>query len=234
MAGDSVEIDPRLIAALAKQLEHRQAVLDDGAKHVGWKLGMGDRESIGGEIAVGHLTAQTVVDPGGQYRADFGEELYADAEAVAELGREIDPRDSTDAVVGAIARYGAALEIVDLRPFPGEPETVVVANVFHRAVAFSDLTSKPPADVSVSLSIDSELRAVGEWPNDLADRISRAARILETVDERLRQGDRIITGSIVQVPVETSNTVVARVGDRAAIGIEIVSGATLGEPGLPL
>jgi hypothetical protein len=38
-------IDPRLAEALSEQLAQRHAALAHGAKHVGWKLGMGDERA---------------------------------------------------------------------------------------------------------------------------------------------------------------------------------------------
>ena len=55
--------DPRLASALRRQLARRP----DAARRVGWKVGRGDRERIGGEIVVGHLTSATLLEPGGSY-----------------------------------------------------------------------------------------------------------------------------------------------------------------------
>jgi len=79
-------VDSRLIAALRDQLAVRRRTLDEGAQHVGWKLGMGERESIGGHIAVGYLTSATVLAPGQAYAAPPGAKLHADVEACVRLG----------------------------------------------------------------------------------------------------------------------------------------------------
>jgi hypothetical protein len=62
------EIDPRLTTGLTSQHEQWRALLRGGATRVGWKLGMGDRERIGDEIAIGYLTSATVLDVGATYR----------------------------------------------------------------------------------------------------------------------------------------------------------------------
>jgi len=41
-------VTPRLLVTTREQLAARQRLLRDGAAHVGWKLGMGDREGIDG------------------------------------------------------------------------------------------------------------------------------------------------------------------------------------------
>jgi 2-keto-4-pentenoate hydratase len=182
---------------------------------------MGERERIGGEIAVGYLTSETLLDPGRRYRAEEGAELHADAEAIVVLGSDVDPSAGATEVAAAIARYGGALEIVDLAPLRGEPDSVVIANVFHRAVTFAEFPSAPPPDLEVALSLGGQERAAARWPPDLIDRISRAAQVLDPLGERLRAGDRIITGSIVQIPIDTSREVVADFGDLLAVRLEI-------------
>lgn len=85
------KIDARLAAALAVQLEQWRATLRAGADRVGWKLGMGDRERIGDEVAIGYLTSATLLDPGGAYHAGCDGDLHADAEVAFELGRDLEP-----------------------------------------------------------------------------------------------------------------------------------------------
>ena len=69
MAPRPSRIDPRLAAALAVQFEQWRAALRGGAGRVGWKLGMGHGERIGDEVAIGHLTSATLLDPGATYAA---------------------------------------------------------------------------------------------------------------------------------------------------------------------
>nr|MDQ3823394.1 aminotransferase class V-fold PLP-dependent enzyme [Actinomycetota bacterium] len=90
------EVDPRLVAAVRRQLAARPA----GAERVGWKVGSGDGERIGGEIAVGHLTSATVLEDGATYRG--GDGRHADAELAVEIGDD-----------GRAARFGAAVELVE-------------------------------------------------------------------------------------------------------------------------
>jgi 2-keto-4-pentenoate hydratase len=213
-------IDPKLVQALSEQLAQRRALLARGARHVGWKLGMGDRESIGGSIAVGHLTSATVFANGARCDIAGAGALHADAEIAVQLASGVDPSAGADAVHSAIAGYGLALELVDLGPLPGEPETAVATNVFHRAVAFGELQTTP-RDGLVSLSVAGELRAFAP-PDDVAERILAAARVLDAVGERLQARDRIITGSVVQLAVEASGEVTAAVTGDAPVRLHVV------------
>jgi 2-keto-4-pentenoate hydratase len=141
-------VDPRLVGALQEQLGRRDELLRGGARRVGWKLGVGRREQIGCQIALGYLTTATLLGHADHapLAALSGGELHADAELCIQLGTDLEHDADPDAVRAAITHCWPALEVVDLAPRAGEPEAVVVENVFHVAVAIGDtsipLTSK--------------------------------------------------------------------------------------------
>ena len=223
MTESAPTIDPRLAAALADQFRQWRVTLRDGAERVGWKLGVGDRERIGDELAIGHLTSATCLDPDAAYHADGDADLHADAEVVFELGRDLDPDDPA-AVHEAIAGIGVALEIVDLARPPDDPVSVVAANVFHRAVAFSPFQPTPPAGrIQGRLIVNSRVQASAWVADNIADRVGAAARLLGAMGERLQAGDRIITGSVVQVPVKVGDQVIADMGVLGRVPLVIVS-----------
>jgi 2-keto-4-pentenoate hydratase len=216
-------VDPRLVEALHDQLRHRDAALISGARHVGWKLGMGCRERIGSHIAVGYLTSQTVLAAHGRYTvlSTSDPDLHVDAELWVELSGDLDASADRNAAIAAIARCGAALEIVDLAQLAGEPESVVADNVFHRAVAFAETPVPMSASLPASVYVNGELRDRDSCPNNIPDRLADAAKILAAVDQCLRAGDRIITGSIVQLPIGIGDRVSADFGDHATLAVEI-------------
>ena len=88
MAPRPSRIDPRLAAALAVQFEQWRAALR-GAERVGWKLGIGDGERIGDEVAIGHLTSATLLDPDATYAAGAPADLRADAEVALRIGQPV-------------------------------------------------------------------------------------------------------------------------------------------------
>ena len=194
-----MSVDARLVSALREQLARRPT----HASRVGWKVGAGDRESIAGELAVGNLTSATLLEAGATYHGG-GVDLRADAEIAVELG------DGE-----RIAGYGVALELVDLGE-GDDAEEVVAGNVFHRAVAFGAMHAEPPRGEG-SLFVNGEPRAAAPVPDDVTERIAAIARLLESVGERLQRGDRIITGSVVQVPVQRGDDVVADVGELGRV-----------------
>jgi len=200
-------VDPRLVGALRTQLQTRRG------GRVGWKLGIGDRERISDQIAVGHLASATRLEPGDAYEPADGEDLHADAEVAVEIGPD-----------GRIAAYGAALELVDLRSPPDTPEDVVAANVFHRAVAFAPTWGSLPSEgVEARLLVNGEVSDAGRAADDIEEKVAAAARILEAVGEALAPGDLVITGSVVQVAVAPGDRVEADLGELGRVGLGIGS-----------
>lgn len=206
------EIDPRLASALAVQLENWRATLAEGAERVGWKLGIGDRERIGRELAIGHLTSATCLEAGGTYSAGSAVDLRADAEIALHIGRDVDRRADLSVAQDAVSGFGAALELVDLGRPANDPEAVVATNVFHRAFVLGPSQRELPVGLEAALIVNGELRASASAPEDFSDSVYAVARALGALGERLQAGDRIITGSVVQVGVEPGDEVVADLG----------------------
>jgi 2-keto-4-pentenoate hydratase len=215
-------IDPRLARALTLQLRSWRALLEAGHERVGWKLGMGDRESIGGGPVVGHLTSATQLEPGATFRPDGVAALHADAEVALELGRDVERGADRETAQAAIAGYGVALELVDLGPTPGGAESIVAGNVFHRAFALGRMSATWPADApSGRLVVNGRSRGCAPAAEDYGELVRSVAELLGAVGERLREGDRLITGSIVQVALEPGDDVVAELGELGRVGMRI-------------
>jgi 2-keto-4-pentenoate hydratase len=51
--------------------------------------------------------------------------------------------------------------------------------------------------------------------------VAAVRRVLDVVGERLEPGDRVITGSVVQVPVARGDEVVAAAGGAGRVGLVI-------------
>jgi hypothetical protein len=201
-------MEPRLISALQVQLNSWRTALAGGAQRVGWKLGMGERERIGNGPVIGHLTSATRLEAGGSYRGAGDRCLHADAELALELGTE-----------GAIVGYGAALELVDLGGSE-DPEAIVGSNVFHRAVVFGPM--RPVlAGTEGRLLVDGHVRDRASLRDDYPQIVAHVAQVLAAVGERLLPGDRLITGSIVQVPVAAGEHIVSDLGPLGCVEVLI-------------
>jgi 2-keto-4-pentenoate hydratase len=191
-----------IVAALRGQLAERRRLLEAGAERVGWKIALGIEEverRIGAQPVIGYLTSATQLASGGRHPATAAGELRVDAELAVEIGRG-----------GAIGGFAAALELVDLRQGRGSVESVIRANVLHRAFVLGSSDDEPARAARVY--VDDALRAEGSVDFDVEERVEVAADWLAALGERLEPGDRIITGSIVQVPVAP--------GDEVALELE--------------
>src|SRR5215213_4271616 len=214
-------VDPRLAAALTAQLERWRAALAARATRVGWKLGVGDAERIGDELAVGHLTSATLLAPGAAYPAGEAAGLHADAEVAFQVGPA--PGGDRGQEAWALSGVGVALELVDLAG-PGTPEAAVAANIFHRAVAFGPFRPPPlPSGVHGRLLVNGRQAASAPVAGDVAARVAAAARVLAAVGERLQPGDRLITGSVVQVPVRPGDRVTADLGPLGRVELTVTA-----------
>ncbi|MFL5945402.1 MAG: hypothetical protein ACJ74C_08200 [Gaiellaceae bacterium] len=190
-------VDPRLTAALQQQLQTR------AGERVGWKLGVGDAERLGETVAVGHLTRATLLEPGAMYETR-GARLHADAEIAAIVG----------------GGYAAALELVDLGNRDAGPEVVVATNIFHRAVSFGEPQASLPDPVEGRLLVDGDVRAAAH-ARRFEERLAQVELVLATVGEHLRDGDRVITGSVVQIAVEAGQVVTADFGPLGSVTLRL-------------
>ncbi len=208
---------------MIEQLARRRETLAAGARHVGWKLGTDDRDSISGAIGVGYITSATRLVSGDAYRIEgLAVDLRADVELALELGRDIDPHAERDDISASIRGYATALEIVDVSPILSDSEAVIAANDFHRAVAFGRFRQALPAEtLRATAAVNGADRDTGEAKADVADRLLAAARVLEVVGMRLRRRDRIITGLIVQIPVKAGDSVEAKISGLDSVQLMI-------------
>jgi 2-keto-4-pentenoate hydratase len=206
------EPDPRIVAALRGQLDERRRLLQAGHQRVGWKVALGIEEVerlIGARPVIGYLTSATRLASGARHSAAGAEELCVDAELAVRIGRD-----------GAISGFAAALELVDLRQGRGSVESVIRANVLHRAFILGPARDEPAH--AARIYVDDVLRAEGEIDFDVEERVASIAFWLAAVGEQLRAGDWIITGSIVQLPVAPGDKVAVELGELDRLDVSIV------------
>jgi 2-keto-4-pentenoate hydratase len=214
-------VPPELVSALTAQRERRLAELESGAERVGWKLGLSERESIGGERVIGYLTTATRLGPPASYSARDSRLLHADAEVALQLRADVEPGAEWTAGPETVAGYAAAIELVDLAG-TDDSEVIVAENVWHRAFTLGTPVSAFPAGgVEVSVFVNGEQRASGRSPVDAGDRVRTASRLLGAIGEQLRAGDWIITGAVVQVAVTPGDEVAADFGSLGQARVTI-------------
>jgi 2-keto-4-pentenoate hydratase len=102
-------------------------------------------------------------------------------------------------------------------------EEVVADNVYHRAFALGATRFVVPGTrLESTCRINGEIRASGTTSEDFAVKLLATARQLEALDERLRAGDRIITGSLTHVPVRAGDAVEISIEPLGSLAIQIV------------
>jgi 2-keto-4-pentenoate hydratase len=212
-------VDPRLVAALRKQLARRDRALAEGAARVGWKLGVGRAERLGDGPVLGYLTSSTLLQTGSCLDASGTGALHADLELAVEFDRDV---TSPEQVGDAIAGYAVALELVDLSHSDAPADSIVAGNVFHRAVVLGP-TVPAAGDFGGHLTVDGERETAAAEP--VLPRLRAAVDVLAAVGEQFRAGDRIITGSIIQRPVRPGAEVVAELPALGAVSIRVAGDA---------
>jgi 2-keto-4-pentenoate hydratase len=160
---------------------------------------------------IGYLTSSTELPPGGEFDASGTRQLRVDAEVALEVGSD-----------GRAARFGAALEFVDVARPPHDFETIVAENVWHRGVAFGPFSSEaPPTTFRARVLVEGAVRDVTEAQVDVAETLAIAMRLLGALGERLELHDRIIAGSILHVPVRVGDDVVVDLGPLGTVGAKV-------------
>jgi 2-keto-4-pentenoate hydratase len=135
------------------------------------------------------------------------------AALTVQLGPDLGPGADPATAAWAITGVAVALELVDLAGPADDPVSVVAANVYHRAVAFGRSRPAPlPAGIQGRLLVDGRVIEAAPVPAGVTDRVGAAARLLAAMGERLLPGDRVLTGSVVQVPVGPGHLVGAELG----------------------
>jgi hypothetical protein len=152
------------------------------------------QELIGGTPVPGHLTTATQLVPGATFDPRGAAALHADCEVVVTVGPD---------------ELGVALELVDLARQAGDMEAIVTGNVLHLAFALGPTAADLPGEAR--LIVNGVVRARARVRIDHRATVEALTRILEAAGEHLQPGDRIITGSVVQVAVAPGDHVVAEI-----------------------
>jgi 2-keto-4-pentenoate hydratase len=197
--------DPRVRRGMERQLELRRRTLDDGARPVGWKLGLGTPAAMKqhGTSAplVGFLTDRSVREPGRDLPIGGWTKATAEPEIAVHLVSDVPAAADRETAAAAIGGLGVAFEIVDIDG--GEVEDILAGDIFHRFVVLGPAT--PYADLDTGdlrgeihrgdevQPVDDPLALVG----DPVDAVAHLAEHLAAFGESVRAGDVLITGSIV-------------------------------------
>jgi len=200
--------DPRIQSGLADQARARRAVLDGGARRLGWKAGLGTAaamENVGTtEPISGFLTDATLVADGGAVAVGGWGNARLEAEVAVRVGADVAAGATRDEVLAAVDAIAPAIELVDLGA-PDDLAAVLGGNVFHRAVLLGDFVACPGGEglAAARLEVDAGdgEAATDVDPSvvlgDLAEVVRAIAAQLPLTDDALRAGDVVITGAAI-------------------------------------
>jgi 2-keto-4-pentenoate hydratase len=192
-----------------------RALLDAGAKRLGWKAGFGTAaaiEKLGTEgPLVGFLTDSTLAPSGTTIDVAGWEKPVLETEVGLRLDADVEAGQGREEIRAAIGAVGAAIELVDLGQAGSDPGAILAVNVFHRKVLLGDWVTlaadQPLDDVRIDVLSDGEPHASHADPadvlGDLIDVVAGLADLLADSDDGLRAGDVIITGAAIK-PFELS------------------------------
>jgi 2-keto-4-pentenoate hydratase len=204
----------------AALLVRRREILAQGAEPIGWKIGFNvpaTQEKLGIDRPLaGFLTTDTLLEDGAAWSLGEGGEVIVESEVALEVGED----------ARTIVALLPALELADIPDLSMEVDQILAGNIFHRAVAFGprvETDAPGAARILVNGEVQHEVDA-GATEERLEEMVSAVAGRLADADERLRAGDRIITG-IIAPPHE------ARPGDRVRVEFDALGGVELGFTG---
>jgi 2-keto-4-pentenoate hydratase len=195
--------DPRVRRGMERQLAARQRMVAEGARPIGWKLGLGTAAAMEqhGTSApvVGHLTDRGLREAGGDVAIGAWGKPAAEPEIAVHVARDVPPDGERDAVAAAIGGLGVAIELVDLGG--GELEDILAGDIFHRHVVLGPpSTGIPLDDLRGAIVLGDEGRYVADPLALVGDPVAALAHLathLAAFGETVRAGEVLITGSIV-------------------------------------
>ena len=198
-----LEDDPRVRRGMERQFELRRRRLGEGARPIGWKLGLGTSAAMEqhGTSAplVGFLTDRTLLEAGDVVAVGGWSKPTAEPEIAVHVAADLPPAADRATVAAAIGGLGVAIEIVDITG--GEVEEILAGDIFHRHVVLGPASAGIEAsDLRGEIAHGDEVLVVDDplalVPEPIAA-VTHLSAHLAAFGETVKAGDVLITGSIV-------------------------------------
>jgi 2-keto-4-pentenoate hydratase len=202
--------DARIAKGMQAQMALRKQRLDEGARQIGWKVGLGapaaqvkhrlHRPLVGFLLDSAELASGATVSLSGWTKP------AAEAEIAAYIGKDLPAGASRDQARNAIVAIGPAIELVDVDA--EEVADALAGDIYQRHVIFgprdimragarlNGLTAKVTRsgqdnsqDVPAPRDLETNI-------GDIVDIVRHVADVAAAVDDGLRAGQVIITGSL--------------------------------------
>jgi 2-keto-4-pentenoate hydratase len=200
----SLHEDPRVRRGMERQLELRRKLIADGARPLGWKLGLGTpaaMEKLGTTAPlVGFLTDRGVLEPDATCAVGDWGKPTAEPEVAIHIAADTPGDVDRAGAAAAIGGLGAAVELVDLGD-ASDVEEVLAGDIFHRHVVLGPADAGAGDDLRAAIRLGAADATLVEDPYALtgepAKVVAHVASHLAAFGETLRAGEVIIAGSIV-------------------------------------
>ena len=216
--------DPRVRRGMERQLELRRRLLDDGARPIGWKLGLGTAAAMEqhGTTAplVGFLTDRGLREPGSELAIGGWGKPTAEPEIAVHVAPT--SRPTATATRSPPRSAASASRSSSSTSAAASVEEILAGDIFHRHVVLGprDAARRRSATLRGAIvhgdegsDVDDPLALVG----DPVDALAHLATHLAAFGETVRAGDVLITGSIVPaLPVAPGDAAATTGSSRSA------------------
>jgi 2-oxo-3-hexenedioate decarboxylase len=217
------------------QLGRLGDALARGTPRLGWKIAINDpavQRRMGLEAPlVGVLDGARSRGSGGELALSPGAIAKVEAEVSIRVGRDVSGAESGERARSAIAALAPAIEVVDYAKPSESLEAILSHAAFHVAAVFGD--ERPAAAVDLAglgvewprlFKNDELARAPARElrPQSLEAIVALVARTLERHGERLREGDRILSGAFTQpIGVQAGDRVRVEAGPLGPVELSV-------------
>jgi len=212
---------------MASQLVRRRRELEDGAEHLGWKLGVGNE--AGRKLAgtsgplVGFFTDRNLLRPGATVEVgDMGLPLL-EPEIAVFLGADPGPEPSREEALAAITGIRPGLELLDLQlDVVPDVERLVAENIFQRHMIYGpDVVRRGAETAHVEVRVSGGPEDLVGQPEDQAEAIAYLARYLAAFDLSLSAGEIVMTGQVIDPqPIPPGTELEFDYGELGTIGLK--------------
>jgi 2-keto-4-pentenoate hydratase len=200
--------DPRIANGMRAQMALRQKLLDQGARQIGWKVGLGAPAMMAkcGLTApvVGFLLDRAELASGATVSLAGWQKPAAEAEIAAYIGHDLPAGANRDDVRRAIAALGPAIELADVTSPMDNIQAALAGDIFQRHVilgprdamrsgarleGLKGRVTRSGQDIPVPADLETNIGEVLSIVRHVAD-------VAAAVGGGLRAGQFIICGSL--------------------------------------
>jgi 2-keto-4-pentenoate hydratase len=200
--------DKRIAEGMHAQMALRTQLLADGAKQIGWKVGLGapaaqQKLKLTAPL-VGFLLDRALLESGTTVPLGGWQRPVAEAEIAAYIGQDLPAHANRATVRQSIVAIGPAIELADVTCDMSDIQAVLAGDIFQRHVilgprdimragarleGLKGRVTRSGQDVPVPADLETNI-------GQIASIVGHVADMAEAMGDRLRAGQFIICGSL--------------------------------------